>query len=50
MGGGGYGFYGPFKNISVISSRSFIKDDRKPEDPGGKKHLPSVSRTWLSHI
>ena len=25
------GFYGPFKNISLISSRSFIKSERKPE-------------------
>ena len=27
-------FCGPFKNISLISSRSFIKGGRKPEDPG----------------
>ena len=32
------GFYGPFKNISLISSRLFIKDGRKPENTG-KKHL-----------
>ena len=25
------GLYGPFKNISLISSRSFIKSERKPE-------------------
>ena len=36
------GFYGPFKNISLISSRSFIKGGRKQENPGknpGKNHL-----------
>ena len=33
-----FGFYGPFKNISLISSRSFIKGGRKPENPG-KNHL-----------
>ena len=26
--------YGPFKNISLTSSRSFIKVGRKPEIPG----------------
>ena len=31
-------FYVSFKNISLISSRSFIKAGRKPEYPG-KKHL-----------
>ena len=30
--------YVPFKNISLISSRSFIKGGRKPEYPG-KNHL-----------
>ena len=30
-----FGFYGPFKNISLISSRSFIEGGRKPE----KNHL-----------
>ena len=33
-----FGFYGPFKNISLISSRSFIKGWRKPENPE-KNHL-----------
>ena len=33
-----FGFYGPFKNISLISSRSFIKGGRKPENLG-KNHL-----------
>ena len=33
-----FGFYGPFKNISLISSRSFIKGGRKPENLE-KKHL-----------
>ena len=33
-----FGFYGPFKNISLISSQSFIKGGRKPENPG-KNHL-----------
>ena len=28
----------PFKNISLMSSRSFIKGERKPENPG-KNHL-----------
>ena len=32
-----FGFYSPFKNISLISSGSFIKGGRKPENPGGKK-------------
>ena len=27
-----FGFYGPFKNISLISSRSFIKGGQKPEN------------------
>ena len=36
--GGGFGFYGPFKNISLISSLSFIKGGRKPENLG-KNHL-----------
>ena len=51
-----FGFYGPFKNISLISSRSFIKGGRKPENPG-KNHLtirkqtlafPHVTRTRAS--
>ena len=33
-----FGFYGPFKNISLISSRSFIEGGRKPENPE-KNHL-----------
>ena len=33
-----FGFCGPFKNISLISSRSFIKGGRKPENPE-KNHL-----------
>ena len=33
-----FGFYGPFKNISLISSRSFIEGGRKPEYPD-KNHL-----------
>ena len=50
-----HGFYGPFKNISLISSWSFIKDGRKPENPG-KNHLticmqnldfPHVTQTRL---
>ena len=45
-----FGFYGPFKNISLISSQSFIKGGRKPENLEKKKHLPSVSRTWLSNM
>ena len=33
-----FGFYGPFKNISFISSWSFIEGGRKPENPE-KNHL-----------
>ena len=33
-----FGFYGPFKNISLISSLSFIKGGQKLENPG-KNHL-----------
>ena len=33
-----FGFYSPFQNISLISSRSFIKGGRKPENPE-KNHL-----------
>ena len=33
-----FGFYGPFKNISLISSRSFIEGGRKPKYPE-KNHL-----------
>ena len=33
-----FGFYGPFKNISLISSWSFIEGGRKPENPE-KNHL-----------
>ena len=33
-----FGFYGPFKNISLISSRSFIEGGRKPEN-AEKNHL-----------
>ena len=33
-----FGVYGPFKNISLISSRSFIRGGQKPENPG-KNHL-----------
>ena len=32
------GFYDPFKNISPVSSRPFIKGGRKLENPG-KNHL-----------
>ena len=41
VGGGrraGCGVYCPFKNISLISSQSFIKGGRKPENQG-KNHL-----------
>ena len=37
-GGGRGGGYGPFKNSSLISNRSFIKGGRKPENPG-ENHL-----------
>ena len=45
-----FGFYCPFKNISLISSWSFITGGQKPENPGGKTTWPSVSRTWPSHM
>ena len=35
---GGGVVYGPFKNISLMSNRSFIKGEQKPEHPG-KNHL-----------
>ena len=38
-----FGFYGPFKNISLISSRSFIKGGRKLENPGKNHHGFRVS-------
>ena len=41
-GGGGYG---PFKNISLISSRSLIRGGGKPEYPE-KNHLTYRCRTW----
>ena len=44
-----FGVYGPFKNISLISSRSFIEGGRKP-CTRRKTTWPSVGRTWLSHI
>ena len=44
-GGWEWGGYGPSKNISLISSRSFIKGWRKPENPG-KTTWPSVSSLW----
>ena len=34
--GVGVEVYGAFKTISLISSRSFIKGVRKPENPGKK--------------
>ena len=50
--------YGPFKNISLISSRSFIKGERKPKNPGKdnltirKQNLafPHVTRTRLEPL
>ena len=44
------GFYGPFKNISLMSSRPFIKVERKPENTWKKITWPSVCRTWVSHM
>ena len=44
-----YRFYSPFMNISLISSRSFIKGGRKPENPG-KNHLTIRKQNWLSHM
>ena len=43
------GFTVIYKNISVIPSRSFIKDGRKPETLGKNNSL-SVSRTRLFHM
>ena len=39
-GGGGAegGGYGPFKNITHISNRSFIKGGRKPKNTGKRAH------------
>ena len=48
-GEGVRGGCGPFRHLSLISSRSFIKNGRKPENPG-KTTRPSVSRTWFSHM
>ena len=45
-----FGFYSPFKNISLILSQSFIKGGWKPENLGKKNTWPSVSRTWLFHM
>ena len=45
----GFGFYCPFKKISLISSRSFIKGG-KNRRTRGKNIWPAVSRTWLSHM
>ena len=56
-----FGFYGPFKNISLISSQLFIKGGQKLEKTGEPRenHLtihtqtlafPHVTRTWLSHM
>ena len=39
----------PFKNISLISSRSFIKGGRKPENPG-KNHLTIRKQNLASHV
>ena len=35
-----FGFYSPFKNISLISSRLFIKGGQKPENTGEKPPDP----------
>ena len=46
-----FGFYGPFKNFSLISSWSFIKGGlEKTGEPGGKTTWPSISSTWLSQM
>ena len=44
-----FGFYDPFKNISLILSQSFIKGGWKLENLE-KTIWPSVSRTWLFHM
>ena len=41
--------YSPFKNISLIWGRSFIKGGRKPENLG-KTTWPCVRGAWLSHM
>ena len=41
-----FGFYGPFKNISLISSKSFIEGGRKPENPE-KNHL-TIRKQYLA--
>ena len=42
-----FGFYGPFKNTSLISSRSFIKGGRKPKNPD-KTHLTICKQNLVS--
>ena len=41
-----FGFYGPFNNISLISSNSSSKVGKNRR----KNTWPSISRTWLSHM
>ena len=43
-----FGFYGPFKNISLISSWSFIEGGRKPENPE-KNHLTIRKQNLAFH-
>ena len=45
---GGFGFYGPFKNISLISSQSIIEGGQKPENPE-KNHL-SIRKQNFPHV
>ena len=45
-----FGFYSTFKNISFISSRSFIKGGRKPENPGKKSHDHPLAELGFSHV
>ena len=45
-----FGFYVSFKNISLISSRSFIKGGRKPEYPGENHLTIRKQNTAFPHV
>ena len=52
VGGGGVGewVYGPFKNISLILNRSYIKGGRKPENPGKNHQTIHKQNLAFSHV
>ena len=49
---GGGGGYGPFKNITHISNRSFIKGGRKQKNTGKRAHnlVPVSCALSLSYL